>query len=178
MELKSKVLVHVCCAPCLCYVLEKLSDNTRDTFLYWFNPNIHDVMEYNRRLDAVKLFTEKKRIVDMLYEREYNPEIWVSNIKKKEKPDRCLECYKLRIEAAANYAKLADMDVLTTTLLYSRYQYHDEIRSIGEKISADYGIEFLYEDFRKGWYDGIRMSKEMGLYRQKYCGCELSKMEN
>jgi hypothetical protein len=66
---------------------------------------------------------------------------------------------------------------VTTTLLYSKYQRHDDIRNIGEELSAAYNIPFLYRDFREGWEEGVEASKALDMYRQKYCGCIFSEKE-
>jgi predicted adenine nucleotide alpha hydrolase (AANH) superfamily ATPase len=68
-------------------------------------------------------------------------------------------------------------DAFSTTLLYSRYQNQKLIRSQAEKLAKQYGIPFYYQDFRKGWQQGIDMAKEMDLYRQPYCGCIYSEQE-
>jgi len=68
-------------------------------------------------------------------------------------------------------------DAYTASLLYSRYQRHDEIRELGEQLGREFGVPFHYEDFRPGWQEGIRLSKELGLYRQQYCGCIYSEKE-
>jgi len=65
-------------------------------------------------------------------------------------------------------------DAISTTLLVSPYQKHDEIRRLGEKISSVYGLEFLYRDFRVGFREGQAKARELGLYMQKYCGCVFS----
>ena len=95
---------------------------------------------------------------------------WLGNDKK----DRCRECYLHRLERTAETAKTKGIGRISTTLLYSRYQFHDEIRSLGEDVAKRHGLVFHYEDFRKGWNEGIRLSKEAGLYRQSYCGCLFS----
>ena len=68
-------------------------------------------------------------------------------------------------------------DAFTSSLLYSRYQNHEQIRTAGERAAERHGIRFAYADFRPGWQEGIRLSKEMGLYRQQYCGCIYSEKE-
>jgi predicted adenine nucleotide alpha hydrolase (AANH) superfamily ATPase len=65
----------------------------------------------------------------------------------------------------------------TTTLLYSRFQKHDLIRTVGEGVAVQQGIPFLYRDFREGWSEGVRISREIGMYRQPYCGCIYSERE-
>ncbi len=82
--------------------------------------------------------------------------------------DRCRACYAIRLEAAAQEAKVLHFDAFTTTLLYSRFQKHDWIKGVGQEISERFQIPFHYQDFRPGWNEGVLKSKELGLYRQPY----------
>jgi predicted adenine nucleotide alpha hydrolase (AANH) superfamily ATPase len=83
----------------------------------------------------------------------------------------------MRLDAAAIAAREAKAGAFTTSLLYSKYQKHDLIKGIAHEVSSEHGIEFYYEDFRKGWREGIVESRAMGLYRQQYCGCIYSEKE-
>jgi hypothetical protein len=83
----------------------------------------------------------------------------------------------MRLRYTVNLAKTRGYDGFSTTLLYSRYQKHDRIRTIAERLSQEYDIAFYYRDFRIGWAEGIRVSKEIGMYRQPYCGCVYSEKE-
>jgi predicted adenine nucleotide alpha hydrolase (AANH) superfamily ATPase len=83
----------------------------------------------------------------------------------------------MRIDAAAAESKRGGSSLFTTSLLYSKYQNHDLIRAVAEEMARERGVELYYEDFRKGWSEGIQESKAMGLYRQQYCGCIYSERE-
>jgi predicted adenine nucleotide alpha hydrolase (AANH) superfamily ATPase len=91
--------------------------------------------------------------------------------------ERCRFCYHLRLFAAARAAKEGKFDAFTSSLLYSKYQKHELIREIGEQAALEAGLPFYYEDFRQGWQAGQARSKELGLYRQQYCGCIYSERE-
>jgi predicted adenine nucleotide alpha hydrolase (AANH) superfamily ATPase len=91
--------------------------------------------------------------------------------------ERCNYCYHDRLRSTALLARRGKFDYFSTTLLYSKHQKHDLIRSIGESIAKSTDIPFLYQDFREGWKEGIEGSKQMGLYRQQYCGCIYSEKE-
>jgi hypothetical protein len=91
--------------------------------------------------------------------------------------DRCLACYRMRLDRAFRKAVETKSEAVTTTLLYSRYQRHEAIAAIGEELSGDYGKPFLYRDFRAGWKAGQDESRRLGLYRQNYCGCIFSEHE-
>ncbi|MCL5063017.1 MAG: epoxyqueuosine reductase QueH, partial [Nitrospiraceae bacterium] len=89
----------------------------------------------------------------------------------------CEYCYTVRLEETAKKAREINADAFTTSLLVSPYQKFDMIIDIGRMMQDRYSIEFYFEDYRKGFNDGRRMSKELELYRQKYCGCIYSEME-
>jgi len=74
-------------------------------------------------------------------------------------------------------AKKGKFDFFSTTLLYSKFQNHELIKTFGESIGKSVGIPFYYEDFRTGWKEGIETSKQLGMYRQQYCGCIYSEKE-
>ena len=94
----------------------------------------------------------------------------VSNIE-----GRCINyCYPMRLRKTFEFAKQNGYDAVSTTLLYSIYQKHDYIKLYCEKLSEEYGIEFLYRDFRYGFWKGHEEAKDAGLYLQKYCGCIFS----
>ena len=78
------------------------------------------------------------------------------------------------MEQTAKYAKENGYDCFTTTLLVSPYQRHEELKAVCEEIAKEYGLEFLYRDFRVGFRDGQAKARELGLYMQKYCGCVFS----
>jgi hypothetical protein len=85
--------------------------------------------------------------------------------------ERCTLCYAMRLQATVEHAVAVRADAFTTTLLYSRYQNHENIRRQAEELSRLHKVPFYYQDFRDGWQQGIEMAKEMELYRQPYCGC-------
>jgi predicted adenine nucleotide alpha hydrolase (AANH) superfamily ATPase len=92
---------------------------------------------------------------------------------------RCQEyCYPKRLRQAFEFAKSEGFDAITTTLLYSIYQKHDFIKDLMTSLSAEYGIEFVYRDFREGWQEGQDEARRIGLYMQKYCGCVFSEEES
>lgn len=170
-----KLLLHICCSPCLCYPYRVLTEAGHELTGYWYNPNIHPTIEYLTRLNSVMKFGQAKNL-PLLLEKEYSLEDYFQAVSFEEE-DRCQICYELRLRRTALLAKTRKAEGFTTTLLYSKYQKHELIAEVGRKISEQIGIPFYYEDFRSGWKKGIRISKEMGLYRQKYCGCLYSEKE-
>jgi predicted adenine nucleotide alpha hydrolase (AANH) superfamily ATPase len=83
----------------------------------------------------------------------------------------------MRLDVTAKLAESRGFDAFSTTLLYSRFQKHDLLKSMGEAAAEEHGVPFLYKDWRKGWNRGIKVYRKTGLYRQKYCGCIYSEKE-
>jgi predicted adenine nucleotide alpha hydrolase (AANH) superfamily ATPase len=142
---------------------------------FFFNHNIHPYLEYRRRLDTVVEYARRESL-EVITSDEYRLEEFLAAVAGKP-DDRCLYCYASRLGKTAEAAAEMGFDRFTSTLLYSRYQKHDIIRSLGEQAGEKYGVPFHYDDYRRGWQEGIRMSKEMGMYRQQYCGCIYSEKD-
>jgi predicted adenine nucleotide alpha hydrolase (AANH) superfamily ATPase len=74
----------------------------------------------------------------------------------------------------ARFAATHGYEAFTTTLLASLYQRHDDIAATAERFAAQYGVRFVYRDFRPYFRDGNVKARELGFYMQKYCGCIFS----
>ena len=173
-KMNAKILIHICCAPCFAAPYFHLKDNFR-IFGFWFNPNIHPFLEYQKRLKTLQDFVEKEDI-QMIYKDEYNLEEFLRKAAFRENI-RCQSCYYDRLKYAVIVAKKGNFDFFTTTLLYSKFQKHEMIKEICESLAIEYKINFLYQDFREFWKEGIEISKESGMYRQQYCGCIFSERD-
>ena len=168
-----KLLMHTCCAPCSVYCIDSLRNEKIEPTVYWYNPNIHPYMEYKARRDTLKNYTESIN-VKAIFEENYGLREFCKNVIN-DLENRCSNyCYRVRLEQTAKYAKENGYTHITTTLLVSPYQKHDEIIKIGQEVAKKYGIEFLYRDFRIGFREGQAKARELGLYMQKYCGCVFS----
>ena len=170
-----KILLHICCAPCTIYSLRILRNGEHDVCGLFYNPNIHPYLEYRKRLETLDAYAGQVRM-RVIREEAYPLEEFFRQVAFREE-ERCRSCYHLRLSQTARVARRDRFDAFTTTLLYSRFQKHDLIRSIGESVAVQQGIPFLYLDFRAGWSEGVRISKELGMYRQSYCGCIYSEKE-
>lgn len=168
-----KLLMHTCCAPCSVYCINSLKAEGIEPTLYWYNPNIHPYMEYKQRRDCLKEYASSIK-VDAIFEEEYGLNTFCKNVINCLKT-RCIDyCYLVRLEQTAKYAKEHGYDTITTTLLVSPYQKHEELKKMLEQIAKKYDINFLYRDFRIGFREGQTKARELGLYMQKYCGCIFS----
>jgi hypothetical protein len=172
---QKKVLLHICCAPCSIYPVKILRDEGFYVMGLWYNPFIQPYTEYKKRMDAVKIYSELINL-KVIYIDKYELERFLRLVTFRESR-RCPICYSERLKATAAMAKKSKFDYFTTSLLYSRTQNHNLIKEIGEEYSNKYEVSFLYRDFRVGWNYGIEKSKEIGLYRQQYCGCIYSERD-
>ena len=168
-----KLLMHTCCAPCSVYCIDTLRKEGIEPTIYWYNPNIHPYMEYKARRDTLKEYAESLNL-NAIFEEDYGLDDFCKNVVG-DLQNRCKNyCYPVRLRKTFEYAKENGYDAVTTTLLYSIYQNHDFIKEYMEKLSEEFGIEFLYRDFRVGFREGQNKARELGLYMQKYCGCIFS----
>lgn len=168
-----KLLMHTCCAPCSVYCIDELRNSGIEPTLYWYNPNIHPYTEYVARRNCLKEYA-KKVGVNAIFNDEYGLDEFCKNVASNLNA-RCINyCYPVRLRKTFEYAKENGYDTVTTTLLYSIYQKHDFIKKLMEDLSKEFGIDFLYIDFRKGFWQGHDKAIEQGLYMQKYCGCIFS----
>ena len=180
----TKLLLHACCAPCSSAVLERLCNIFEITILY-YNPNITDENEYNKRLNEVKSFIKKFKtkyrisIIDGRYDINDFLDITKGLENEPERGKRCYKCYNLRLEETAKVAEKEGFPYFTTTLSLSPYKNSNWINEIGEDLNNKYNSTYLYSDFKKknGYKRSIELSKEYNLYRQNYCGCIYSKKE-
>jgi predicted adenine nucleotide alpha hydrolase (AANH) superfamily ATPase len=155
-----------------------LIDEGHEVTGFFYNPNIHPYTEYKARLHALQRYSAL-RPVEVIYNKEYDLEDFLrSQLKKMEDNKiRCEFCFEKRLDETATTAKEKKFDAFTTTLLESKYQPHEMIRTVAENCAEKHDIEFHYQDFREGWKESVKDSKELELYRQKYCGCIFSELE-
>ena len=185
-----KILLHMCCAPCSCYTVQKLREENFEPTGYFFNPNIHPYQEWRQRLKTAREFADKvdmKIFCDNHYglrnflDRVYKTVGKISDADTVQNYDgfhaRCKICYAWRLSETAKFAAENNFDIFTSTLFYSKHQNHELMKNIAENVAKNFGVKFYYEDFRIGWQEGIDLSLELGLYRQNYCGCIFSEEE-
>lgn len=171
----ASVLLHTCCGPCSTYVVKCLHDKGLEVTAFWYNPNIHPFTEHQRRLEAMQTFAREANLPFIVAE-GYDMLKYFQAVVGHES-NRCPDCYRLRLGKTAEAAHERGFDAFTTTLLISPYQNHSLLHELGEKIAGENKVEFYYEDFRPGFRESHRISKELGLYHQGYCGCVYSEWE-
>ena len=170
-----KVLMHICCGPCSIYPVKTLRGEGMEMMGFFYRHNIHPYTECVKRQETLQSYADQ---IDLrvIYQDDYDLEGFIQNVVYRE-ADRCRFCYHDRLRSTALLAKRGKFDCFTTTLLYSKFQNHDLVKTTGESIGKSVGVDFLYLDFRAGWKEGVQTSKDLGMYRQQYCGCIYSEKE-
>jgi tRNA A37 threonylcarbamoyladenosine dehydratase/predicted adenine nucleotide alpha hydrolase (AANH) superfamily ATPase len=172
-----RLLFHCCCGPCSIASVESLITEGVTPTLFWYNPNIHPLIEYRSRRDSLSQFSSDQKLPLIMFN-EYGLELFLRSVgTETEMPGRCEICYRLRLEKTAAYAAEHGFDAFSTSLLISPYQQHEIIHSLGEELAKRYGVTFLYRDFRPLFRKGQTAARALGLYMQKYCGCIFSEKE-
>lgn len=187
-ETKPSLLLHSCCGPCSTAVIERLADRYRLT-VHFYNPNITDSQEYERRLIAQRQVIEKFNAgrdtedAVQLWEGNYDPERFFEAVQGlEEEPEngaRCDVCFRLRMEETAKIAEREGFDEFATTLSVSPHKNTGRINAVGYELEKNVSPSFLDESFKKkdGFRRSVELSKEYGIYRQNYCGCVFSRRD-
>lgn len=174
-----KVLLHTCCAPCSGAIIEAMLNNGIEPVIYYCNPNIYPLEEYEIRKNECSRYAEKLglKIVDA----DNDHSAWLECVKgleaEPERGARCLKCFKLRLTACAKYAAENGFTVITSTLDSSRWKSHEQIVEAGNYVASLYeNITYWDYNWRKGGLTARRAEiiKENDFYNQRYCGCEFS----
>ena len=167
-----KVLLHICCGVCVAGSAEQLVSEGHQLTGYYFNPNIHPVEEYAKRLQAAQTVTRIMKFEIIVP--PYIPEKWLESTanlsKEPEGGKRCEVCFKIRLQSTYDYMRVNDFDVFTTTLTIGPQKSTETINRIGREIG---GERFLVRDFKKhnGYQRAVQLAKQYQIYRQNYCGC-------
>ncbi len=171
------ILLHVCCAPCATYSVQRLRDLGFAVAGFWYNPNIHPFGEHERRRETLARYAAEIGL-PVIWEPGYAVVDFMRAISGHERyRERCRICYETRLERTAQAASQGGFDAFTTTLLISPYQSQETIRTLGEAAGDRYGVRFFFENLRQGWADHFATVREHELYSQRYCGCIYSEWE-
>jgi hypothetical protein len=172
-----KVLLHTCCAVCLAGPLEDLTARGFETALFFYNPNVHPLLEFRKRLKAFKVFAENRPIkayADECYGlRAFLEEVDWRSVRQA----RCEGCYRMRLLRTAQEARLRGFDSFTTTLLVSPMQARESVLKAGRLAAENSGGVFLEEDWRPLFDSSHEYARRRSLYHQQYCGCVFSEEE-
>ncbi len=172
-----KIALHACCGPCLLEPFDSLAAEADEVVVVYANPNIHPAEEYARRRDTLVAYAEDAHI--RVVELRYDPSAWLEQVGPlaNDREARCRACYRLRFGMVAEWAAANGMDALASTLTVSPYQNPEAIAEEGGRAAAAVGLAYLERDFRPAYPEATRRSRELGMYRQNYCGCLMSDVE-
>ncbi len=180
-DIKTEPLVlHICCAPDEAYVVHTLRDQY-DLHCFWCNPNIQPEEEYRKRVDEARKVAGRYGVP--FDTDSYAPVSWENAIDGHEESGeggrRCYECFLLRLRRTAAFCKENGYPAFTTVMSVSPHKKIAMLNETGRIAAEDYGLSYVPFDFKKknGFLESVRLSNELGLYRQDYCGCRLSKAE-
>lgn len=178
-----KVLLHCCCAPCSAPIIEWMLNNGIAPALFFFNPNIYPAGEYLIRKEECMKYALSQGLECI--DGDYNHEYWLSKVAgledQPERGSRCVQCFKMRLEATAILASERGFSKITTTLAGSRWKSFAQIVEAGNGAAALVAhVQFWAKDWKKGGLTERRkiLLQENGFYNQSYCGCEFSIPKN
>ena len=176
---ESSLLLHSCCAPCAGEIMEAVAASEIKTTVYFYNPNIHPIQEYELRKEENKRYCQK---LDFNFiDADYDKDNWFKRIKgfenEPERGERCTKCFDMRFERSALYAHENKFSLFATTLGISRWKDLDQVNNSGLRAADRYsGLNFWDFNWRKagGSPRMIEISKREEFYQQEYCGCVYS----
>jgi predicted adenine nucleotide alpha hydrolase (AANH) superfamily ATPase len=171
-----RVALHACCGPCLLEPIDALRERGASLTVVYANSNIAPAEEYVRRRDTLLGYAAEQGIP--VVELAYAPRSWGTAVADApQRPERCRACYRLRLGETARWASENGFEAMATTLTVSPYQDAEGIRVEGEAAAKAAGIAYVGSDFRERYPEATRRSRELGMYRQNYCGCLASRDE-
>ena len=176
---ESSLLLHSCCAPCAGEIMEAVAASEIKTTVYFYNPNIHPLQEYELRKEENKRYCQKLGF--NFIDADYDKDNWFKRIKglenEPERGERCTKCFDMRFERSALYAHENKFTLFATTLGISRWKDLDQVNNSGLRAADRYsGLNFWDFNWRKagGSPRMIEISKREEFYQQEYCGCVYS----
>lgn len=177
------VLLHCCCAVCSGAIIEAMLHSQISPVIFFFNPNIDPLDEYQRRKEDVLSFARKQNL--KIIDADYRPQDWFARIKglegEPEGGERCRQCFELRLEASAKMAFEQRIHVFTSTLGISRYKNFELINFCGKKAAQGYpDLKYWDHNWRKkgGSQRMYTLARQEEFYAQDYCGCRPSLIQN
>lgn len=174
-----RLLLHSCCAPCSGEVMEALLFSNINFSIFFYNPNIHPVQEYEIRKQENIAFAEKHGIP--FIDADYDKDNWFLRVKglewEPERGKRCTACFDMRFERTALYAHEHEFPVISSSLGISRWKDMNQINQSGIRAAERYpGMAYWTNNWRKGGGSErmYQIAKRENFYQQEYCGCVYS----
>lgn len=174
----TRLLLHACCAPCSLEPVRLLVEEGFEPTICWMNPNIQPADEHDRRLEELRRWTAANDIPLIEAREDYDAwERGVAPIGARDRERRCRACYSLRLAEAVRVACDEGFDHIATTLAVSPYQLFETCNDVLTRLATAQGLTAVVRDFRPWYPEATRRSRELGMYRQNYCGCRFSAAE-
>ena len=172
------LLLHACCAPCSLEPVRLLMEEGFDPHICWTNPNIQPMDEHDRRLGELRRWCAATGIELIEADEDFGRwERGVAPIGARDRERRCRACYAMRLARACDVAVERGFQHVGTTLAVSPYQLFDTCNTVLEQLCLSHGLTPVIRDFRPWYPEATRRSRELGMYRQNYCGCRFSAAE-
>ena len=172
------ILLHACCGPCSIEPVKLLRDEGFEPVVCWSNPNIQPVAEHDHRLRTLESWARDVAHAEVVVAGD-DRDAWERLVAPHgfDREARCRACYALRLSEACRVARERGIDHVSTTLAVSPYQLFDACGRVLDGLCRANGLVPVWRDFRPLYPEATRVSRELGMYRQNYCGCRVSAAE-
>ncbi len=172
------LLLHACCGPCSLEPLKLLREEGFEPTICWTNPNIQPIEEHEHRLKTLLTWAQEVAHVEVIVAGDPR-EAWERSVAPAafDRERRCGACYAIRLKESCRVARERGFSFISTTLAVSPYQLFDVCGDELVSIAHSYGLTPVWRDFRPYYAEATKESRELGMYRQNYCGCRFSAAE-
>lgn len=172
------LLLHACCGPCSLEPLRLLREEGFEPTICWTNPNIQPLAEHDLRLHTLLDWARDVARVDVVVAGD-DRDRWEQAVAPFgfDREARCRACYALRLAETCRKARELGFEYVSTTLVVSPYQLFDVCHDVLERLAAANELKVVWRDFRSWYPQATTRSRELGMYRQNYCGCRFSAAE-
>ncbi len=172
------LLLHACCGPCSLEPVRLLREEGFAPTICWTNPNIQPVAEHERRLNTLLGWANDVARVPVIVAAD-DRDAWERAVApaRFDRVRRCRACYALRLAESCRVARERGFSYISTTLAVSPYQLFDDCSELLVLLAKHHGLTPVVRDFRAQYPVATQRSRELGMYRQNYCGCRFSAAE-
>lgn len=172
------LLLHACCGPCSLEPVRLLREEGFEPTICWSNPNIQPIDEHDLRLRTLQAWARDVAHVNVIVAGD-DREAWERGVAPRgfDREARCRACYALRLAESCRVARERGFSHISTTLAVSPYQLFDTCGDVLFALAKAHDLTPVWRDFRPRYPEATTRSRELGMYRQNYCGCRFSAAE-
>ena len=172
------LLLHACCGPCSLEPVRLLREEGFEPTICWTNPNIQPIDEHDLRLRTLQAWANDVAHVNVIVAGD-DRETWERGVAPRgfDREARCRACYALRLAESCRVARERGFSHISTTLAVSPYQLFDTCGEVLFALAKAHDLTPVWRDFRPHYLEATTRSRELGMYRQNYCGCRFSAAE-